>query len=366
MTPQMKTKYIAVFSLLLSILSGCKKTSTEPNPDGSTDQPSKNSRSFTASWVAENGGAGGMQNPESFKNFQLEYEVESNNQPLTYNLVSSDLDVSFFLFDANGARLFESESGRNVSAEGKFNSGKYRIVVMAERNGLGKFTLTISGIKKDIIKLPSNILNSGDKAWSEQGGGGLQSTFRNHVYTFEVTENNSFIDLEMVSKDTEIGLYLFDPTQLLLHAEGQRSHYVLGKLNKGTYTIMAATAVRGSRGNYQLNVYGKAENLQQMASQEKVINGNWANGKSLDKYTFEVTENNSILDVELSSPAYGVLSAIINEKGEAVGGHVYGGGNSVYDIVRVQAGTYQIYVAPENSNETRSGNYKLVVFGKFK
>lgn len=362
----MSTKHLAVILFLFTFLVSCEKGSDEPNPDGSTGKPSKDSRSFTASWVAERGGAGGIQNPESFKNFQLEYEVEGNNQSINYRLTSADLDVSFFLFDANGARVYESETGRSVGADWTLNAGKYRIVVMAERNGLGKFSLVINGINKDIVKIPSSIVNTGNKTWSEQGGGGLEVTYRNHVYTFEVTENNSYVDVEMFSNDTEIGLYLFDQTQLILYAEGQRSRYLLGKLNKGTYTIMAATALRGSRGNYQLNLYGKVENLLQRQSQEKVINGNWANGKSVDQYTFEVTANNSVLDVELSCPDYGVSSYIVNDKGATVGGHIYGGGNYVYDIVSLPAGTYQIYVAPNNSFETRSGNYKLVVSGLFK
>jgi hypothetical protein len=361
----MKTKLIGVFFIFISILTSCNKKVGEPNPDGTTGQPSKNSRSFSGEWVANKGGAGGIQNPESFKNFQLEYEIENNNQAIKYELSSTDLDVSFFLYDANGSRLFNSTTGRNVSDEKTLNEGKYRIVVMAERNGLGKFSLKITGIKKEIVKIVSKALNSKEKAWSDQGGGGLYGTYRNHIYTFDVTENNAYVDIEMESKDTEIGLYLFDQIQVLEQATGRRSHYVLGKLNKGTYSIMTATAVRGTKGKYTMNVYGKVDNLKQVESQEKVINGNWENGRVVDKYKFEVTENNTAFDVELSSPAYQIAFAIVNERGVVVGGPQYGGGNSEFSIVRLQSGSYEVYVYPANTY-SGSGNYKLAVFGKFR
>lgn len=360
----MKTTFTLLI-ITFFVIACSKSENQDPNPDGSTAGSTKTSKKFSAEWLAQTGGAGGLQNPDSFKNFQLEYEVEGNNQPIKYELTSSDLDVSFFLYDENGARMYDSPSGRSVSSEKTLNAGKYRIVVMAERNGLGKFSLTISGIKQDIVKISSKTLNSNEVAWSEQGGGGLYSTYRNHVYTFEVTENNTYVDIEMESKDTEIGLFLFDQVQLLTEATGRRSHYILGKLNKGTYVVMAATAIRGAKGKYKLNVYGKVENLKKIDSQEKVINGNWANGKSGDKHKFEVTENNSAFEVELSSPSYQIAFAIVNEKGVVVGGPQYGGGNSEFVIVTLQAGTYEVYVYPANSN-SGSGNYKLLVFGKFK
>lgn len=366
----MKTTFTLLI-ITFFVIACSKSENQDPNPDGSTAGSTKTSKKFSAEWLAQTGGAGGLQNPDSFKNFQLEYEVEGNNQPIKYELTSSDLDVSFFLYDENGARMYDSPSGRSVSSEKTLNAGKYRIVVMAERNGLGKFSLTISGIKQDIVKISSKTLNSNEVAWSEQGGGGLYFTYRNHIYTFDVTENNTYVDIEMSSKDTEIGLYLYDQnSEVIIGDARQRSHYLLKKLNKGTYSIMAATATRGAKGKYKMNVYGKVDNLKKVDSQEKVFNGNWANVNDWKSYEIEVTDDNSVLDIELTSSAnYYISFEVADSKGvyliERI--QLQANKNIVVAIPKVQKGKYTIYCGPGPYVSTApSANFKLSVVGRIK
>ncbi len=368
---------LAILSLLL--LSGCGGGGGGIDPISSTP-PATNPpvvtppvvvvtptiKIATGEWTAANGGAGGFTNEESYKNFQFEYEVEANNQTVKFGLKSNDLDVQFFLYKANGEKLIDSNKGRSVGVEAILNAGVYRMVVMAERNGRGKFELSINALKKDIKRLESKTIRSTNASWGEHGGGGLVRSPKNGFYTFEVTEDNTFVDIEMESTDTEIGLFIYDAnTEVIARSYGinDRSSYFVKKLNKGKYAIMASSAKRNARGKYQVNIYGKVDKLVERKFIEEVIESNWKNGNEIVSYDFEITENNSLFDVELSSSNYKVGLKIIDSKGKTVGTGV--NANNVSDIIAVQKGIYKIQVYPWSLN-SGSGNFKLVTVGDFK
>ncbi len=362
-------RHLLTLLLLIGILTACTKTADEPSPDdiAAGHKPGTTIKNATAEWKADNGGAGGFDYPESFKNYQFDYEVEGNNQLITYSLTSSQIEVAFFVYDANGARLSESEGGRNVNDEKMLNAGKYRIVVMAERYALGKFELKIGNIKKDIVSVSFEVLKSGDKSWGEYGGGGAYVTPKNHFYSFEVTEDNTYIDIEMESKDTEIGLYLYDTNgEGIVGDDGKRKHFVIAKLNKGIYQIMAATFTRGSRGNYTLKVFGKTQNLNKRSVSEKAIEGNIANNKDVKMYTIEITENSSLIDLQLDATPMQVAIHLYESSGKLVKNTLPGYNNSVALIERVQKGTYKVYVEPYPYGDSYSSNFKLVAVGNFK
>ncbi len=321
----------------------------------------------TGEWIAANGGAGGFTNEESFKNFQYEYEVESNNQTVRFELKSNDLDVQFFLYKANGEKLIVSNKGRSVGVEAVLNAGVYKMVVMAERNGRGKFELSINALKKDIKRLESKTIRSTNGTWGEYGGGGFVRSPKNDFYTFEVTEDNTFVDIELESADTEIGLFVYDTNGEILARPtltSDRYLYFIKKLNKGKYSIMASSAKRNARGKYQVNVYGKVDKLIEKEYVTSIGEDTWKNGKDEQGWAVEVTENNSLLDVELSSTDYKVKFEIVDSSGKKVGSG-NNNSNNVSDIITVQKGKYSIYVSPA-SQISLIGKYKLIIVGDLK
>lgn len=305
---------------------------------------------FGGEWLAAEGGAGGRDNPESYKNFQLEFLVEEDNKPILILLTSPMLDVSYVLHNTLGEVIERSSAGRSVDGEQVLNKGKYRIVVMADRNAVGKFQLDIHGIRKAILPLPREILNSGSKNWGDLGGGGNALTPKNHMYTFEVTEDNAVVDIELASPDTDISLYIGNINgEIIEKTSGNRSRFKLVKFNKGTYYVMAGSHVRGSKGGYTLNVYGKVKNLKQITAKNKAVDGVWQVGNDTHTFELEVTEDNSLLDVELTSTSNLWLGfEVVDSKGvrvitrSNVGVHK----NLTYTIVRVQKGKYNIISQP--------------------
>ena len=340
-------------SLVLLVLS-C----TEKAPD-----PIIEDWSFGGEWLATKGGAGGMDAPESFKNFQLEYVVDEDNKAISYQLGSDALDVAFALYNTLGELIYVSNKGRNVTHELVQNAGTYRMVIMADRNAVGKFMLNVHGIRREIAAKPFDIISSGNKSWGDLGGGGPYVTPKNHIYSFEVTEDNSWVDIEIGSNDTEVGLFITNANgEIISQGTGRRNLYGVLKFNKGVYHVMAATHIRGTRGNYVLNLYGKVKDLEQSVFQSKVIQGAWVNSGDRKVFEVEVNAENGMLDVELGSQQYYVRFGIQDSKGN---GDIVQNAQNVYQVYRVQPGKYTIYVEP-HFGSSLAGNFRLTLVGNFK
>ena len=362
----MKKNYLIL--LLILSLMGCKKMDTVV-PEDPKVAPLK-LRTFTNQWNSDKNGAGGFSNYDSYKNFQYNFEVGSNNQPVEITLSSSEIDVKFVVYNPLGQIINTSSIGRNLKEPYTLNAGIYRLVICADRRALGKFSFSLIGVLADPVLIPSQVLTSGTQNWGSLGGGGFYKTFKNHFYTFEITAENTNVDIELQSGDTNVALVLYNELGQIVDTQ-RKDRYVFSiiAVKKGTYTAMACTDERGSTGNYTMNIFGKVNSLQKIVSQSNSISGNWVNNKSVDIYSIEITANNSPLDIELSATNLNVSIYLQNDSGseiDAAGNYFY---NYTETIISkdLPKGVYKIKVNPFSfqPNGVTGGNYTLNVFGQF-
>jgi hypothetical protein len=386
-------KYFLLGLLGLSVLLGCGKsdpvgppavttppgtttttpgTSTTTTPGTSTTatpaDPVSVSQTATGEWTGTQDGAGGFGNVSSFRNFQYTVQVRDNNQPVTIELTSPDINIQYALFDLLGQRIDITLSGRSVKSSRPYvlNQGAYRVVVMADRRAVGRFTLIMQGINGAPTSISSQTIGSNTQNWGTLGGGGMVRTFKNHFYTFDVTEDNLGVDITLLSADTDVWLMLYDPLgQAIGLGSGMtRYTYSLQTLRKGTYTVMAATAARGGVGNYQMSIVGKVANLKRVESQVNTVTGIWPSNQATDTYALSVTVSSSPLDLELLSPE---TKAFIQLQDNA-GGFVSNGGNAsntqtlVYQTTT--RATYRVQINPLRISGG-PGSYTLTVHGQF-
>jgi hypothetical protein len=357
-------KNTVYFFLLFTILLGCSKSNTAIDPV-------LVDRKTPGEWAAAQGGAGGFNNTESFKNFQFTVEIGSANQVVNIGLISASIDVQYALFDPLGQRLDISAQSRSTIKPYTLKAGKYRIVVMADRQAVGKFELTTLGVNGDPVRIPSDLLQSNTQNWGPLGGGGRDFTFKNHFYTFDITDDNSTTDIELLSADTDVAIYLFNSLgQEVAAATGGRYRFLLRAVKKGTYTVMAATNVRAAVGNYQLNIFGKVANLKRIESQ-LVQSGtqNWGplgGGGSVKTfknhfYTVDITEDNTPVDFTLESTNVDVEMLIYNTLGQVIASF---NGNSRYrfKVLDLKKGNYTVMATTNVRGGV--GNYQLSIVGK--
>lgn len=343
-----------------------KPTDPKPTDPVPTDPKPDEPVTITGEWVAAKGGAGGFDNFGSFKNYHFNFEVVSNNTDITIQLSSADINIKYALFNPLGEQVNHSFAGRSHNNTFKVNAGKYRIVVSAERRAVGKFALKVLGAKTP-VQIASKLLQSGTQTWGALGGGGIVKTFKNHFYTFEVTEENSFIDITIQSPDTEVALILFDDLGQVLYrsyAFHNRYEFTTAKVRKGVYTVMAATENRGAVGNYTLDISGKVDKLTKLSSQTSTITGRWNSKSSVDVYQFDITSANSPIDFELSSADTKVVIQFQTEVGAEIGSTGALEKVAAYVSRDLPKATYRVVVKPSVTSGT-AGNYTLKVIGQF-
>ena len=330
---------------------GCGKPALDPNAPSATPR---------GEWTATLSG-GGYNKFESFRNFQYTFEVTGANQPVTIRATSPDIKIQFALFSPNGTRVGTSGIEREVYADYSLNSGNYRLVVAADRQAIGAFDLSVSGLT--VARIPSQTLRSDTQNWGPLGGGGNTKTFKNHFYTFDVTDDNFSPDIDLQSPDTDVFLYLYDPNGTQIDNTGfkARNQYLLKLTRKGTYTVMVATAARSNVGNYQLMITGKVDNLKRVESQVTTVTGRWPDKRIDDTYTLQLTPNSSPIDIELWSPDINAYLELQTSVGSYITNSGYTAKNQVIVRQDMAKNTYRI----KTNTTSGPGNYTLTVTGQF-
>lgn len=361
-------KNLFVLLLIATVLMGC------PGKDDPVDEVEIKLKDGLANgeWSSAST-AGGFDNYTSYKNFHYTFEVAEANQVVSFELISGDINVQYTLFDPIGNRVETSTQGRQISSPYTAKSpGIYRIVVSADRRAIGKFSLKVTGTKAGIEPVSFQALRSETQNWGPLGGGAGKKTFKNHFYTFEVVEDNSAIDIELLSADTEVSLFLYDNLGALVTArQSSRYEYILYAVKKGVYTVMAGTNSRGSVGNYNLHIFGKTKNLKRVSSSSETKSEKWNAGKIgeiLHIYSIDITSDaNSPLDIELASPDVNVVIELQDKSGDNIGG-IYGAQKSQFYLSKdLPKGSYRIQVRPSGTlgGSTSGGKYGLTVAGQF-
>jgi hypothetical protein len=348
---------------VLSLLLNCKKT-IDPEPTDPKEAAAK-LRTISGEWFTDKGGAGGVGNYDSFKNVQYTFEVGFDNQLVTIKLNSNDVDVQFAIFSPNGTRIDGTSSSRKVEREYKLGIGTHRLVICSARKAVGKFSFEIIGIIGNPIIIPSEIIKSDTQDWGTLGGGGLDKSFKNHFYTFDVTDDNSTIDLELESADTEVALFLYDNLgQRVFNESGSRYEFRIIATKKGTYSVMAATTKRGSIGKYFLRVHGKVNNIKRVESQVITVSGRWANKDAVDTYSFRtISTANAPLDIEASSADANPYIYLQSSVGSNLETTLLTKRINFITSRDYPQGTYRIQLVPGGNREF--GNYTLTVHGQF-
>jgi hypothetical protein len=342
---------LLILFLLTDLLLGCGKTTVDPNAPSATPH---------GEWTASLSG-GGFNKFESFRNFQYTFEVTGANQPVTIRAASPDIKIQFALFNPNGTQIGTSGIDREVSADYKLNPGKHRVVVTADRQAIGTFDLSVSGLA--VVRIPSQTLRSDTQNWGPTGGGGSMKTFKNHFYTFDVTDDNYSPDIDLQSSDTDVMLYLYDPqgSQIDFTVFKARTQYLVKLAKKGTYTVMVATAARSNVGNYELVITGKVDNLKRVESQVTTVTGRWPDKRIDDIYSFQLTPASSPIDIELWSPDINAYLELQTSAGSYIVNSGYSAKNQVIVRQDMAKNTYRI----KTNTTTGPGNYTLAVTGQF-
>jgi len=143
----------------------------------------------------------GLSHSFSFRNAQYTFEVKADKSTVDITLSSTDVNVALWLFNPLGQRVNYTWGDRTVTLlKTDLPAGLYTVVAGAqERQEKGKYTLSITGNVSSLTPIAGNSkIAIGN--WNTKGGGlSHPESFRNRLYTVEVVNENSTLDLILES-----------------------------------------------------------------------------------------------------------------------------------------------------------------------
>jgi hypothetical protein len=222
-----------------------------------------------------------------------------------------------------------------------------------------------------------------DGSWTAATGssGGSDYTPRNKFYSFDVATDNQPVSLTLTSPDVNVGISLYDPLGNRLLTRGTGRSVVLDRtVNAGTYTVMVSTVRRYDVGTFRLAGRGLASEFTPLPADRalaaNVSFGAEGGGGGIGNrfpisprnhyYTFEVTEDNTVTDINVA-PAGISLWLNLRSPAGAEADYTFGllaAGAPRYFIPKLNKGTYGLYVGTGKRDDI--GTYTLEVFGKVK
>lgn len=326
-------------------------------------------KTVTGTWAL----GAGNDAPGSFRNFRYTFTINKDNGNLDITLESKDTDVSLWLYNPLGQLIHQVWGGRVRSVQStNLKQGQYVVIAGTYVRGeKGSFSLTVKGTDSNL-----NLVNSETRIFTEEwktngGGNDASISYRNHHYTLDVTEDNSVLDVNLESANTDVSLWIFNPLgQRVGQVWGGRTRYMVADASKGRYLIVAGTNGRGVRnGSYTVNFNGQFTNLQRVASQDisttgSIVSGggnNDASSPKHDVYTLDVTDDNGSLDIVMESADFDGTFWLFNPLGQFVGQRW--GSRSLTMITSTVKGKYTLVCGTNNIGS--AGRYNLSVVGKF-
>ena len=319
-------------------------------------------KEITGKWSDADGTSGA--NDYTPRNRFYSFEVSSDNQLISLTLTSSDINVGLALYNPLGNLLNYRQYDRAIVIDQIVNAGTYSVMAYTgQRYDKGSFKLVGKGLGSEFSQRVDKRLTATDVSFGTEGGGGTEYTPRNHYYTFDVTSDNATVDINAQSATSGLWLSLFGSSGAqIADTYVGTPRYLIRKLNKGTYGLWVGSGDRNAVAKYTLDLFGQVQNLKQSVFDFATLADTYRGKNAATLYTLTVTEDNTILDVSLSSPNVAGNLTIVNPNGVNVG-DTYNG-NYRYLIKATNKGQYKIQVAPDGSS-SGIGNYTLSVYGKF-
>ncbi|WP_157618652.1 PKD domain-containing protein [Spirosoma spitsbergense] len=218
-------------------------------------------------------------------------------------------------------------------------------------------------------------------SWTAADGtsGGTDFTPRNKFYSFDVATNNQPVSLTLTSPDVNVGFSLYDPLGSRLVTRGTGRSVVLDQtVNAGKYSVMVSTVQRYDVGTFRLVGRGMASEFTlRPADRVQAANvgfGSEGGGGGIGNrlpisprnhyYTFDVTEDNTITDINVASPGLSTWLNLRTPAG-AEADYTFGllpVGTPRYFVKTLNKGTYGLYVG--TGTRDAIGTYTLEISGK--
>ncbi len=209
-------------------------------------------------------GGGGENFSYSPRNHWYTLDVTEDNSTIDLVQKSVNSDGSMWLFNSLGQQIFVVGRGRELGIIANINKGRYTVIAGTSGRGVrnATYNLSVNGQFTNLEKVVFQEANATGRIANGAGTYFASDSPRNEYHTFEVTDDNTSVDIIMESGDFDAIMWLFNPLgQVVASSNRGRSVGIVQGVSKGKYIISCGTDLQGSSGAYTLSVVGKFQNF---------------------------------------------------------------------------------------------------------
>jgi hypothetical protein len=356
------TNHLLTLALLLTMLmSSCTPESTPNNPT-----PSNHCKNYFENITIV---GGGIDNYNSWRNNHYKITIANDKTTISIKADFKGVNGRIYLLNSAGDYLTYSDIGTSVALEDFVvnKAGTYYIILNSE--DVGTYSLDICGDVATVEVLKSTKISFDNQNMAVGGGTDSYNSWRNKHFSFEVPEDNTFIDFLVKSKVTNCRIYIINSAGDYLTYSDIGTYTKVSPFNfkKGTYYIVV-NGEEDKATTFDLTVYSKAasiinaKNISSTNFSKKT--GSFNPGGGVDnyssllsrKFTFSVSTLTHI-DLIANSSGLNTRLYLLNSTGNYITYSDVGTYNRI-ESHKLTKGTYTVAV---NGDEDKNGTFDLIL-----
>ena len=315
---------------------------------------------------------GGNDNYNSFRNNRYKITIATDKSTITIKAEFKGTNGRIYILNSAGSSVKYSGVGISESITDYVvdKAGTYYVVLNSSEPGT--YSLDICG---DVAKVET--VDATKKSFDNQnmlvgGGPDAYNSWRNKHFTFEITENDSYVDFTTKSKTTNCRIYILNSAGNSIKYSGLGINEGISPLNldKGIYSVVVC-GEESKATTFDLAIYAKsgvvtnANNVNSTSFIKKT--GLFSPGGGIDaftsltnpKFTFTVSTPTQI-DVIANSAGLNNRIYLLNSAGSSIK-YSSAALNTTIEQFQLANGTYTVVMCGEKD---KNGSFDVVLHSK--
>jgi hypothetical protein len=315
---------------------------------------------------------GGTVNFNSFRNNRYKVNIPSDKSTITIKAEFKGTNGRIYILNSAGNSIKNSDANISVSITDYLldKAGTYYVVL--NTNEPSTYSLDICGDVSTVETISASKKSFDTQSMLTGGGTVAYNSWRNKHFTFEITEDDSYVDFTTKSKTTNCRMYILNSAGTSIRNSDVGTYEAISplNLNKGIYSVVVC-GEESKATNFDLAIYSKsgvvtnANNVNSTSFTKKTGQFSPGGGTTAftsltnPKFTFTVNTPTRI-DVIANSAGLNCRIYLLNSAGNSISNSDVGISTNIEQL-QLASGTYTVVMCGEKD---KNGSFDVVLHSK--
>jgi hypothetical protein len=315
---------------------------------------------------------GGNDNYNSFRNNRYKIAIATDKSTITVKAEFKGVSGRIYILNSAGNSIKYSSVGISESITDYIIDKAGTYYVTLNSNEPGTYSLDICGNVSNVETISATKKSFDNQNMLVGGGQDSYNSWRNKHFTFEITEDDSYVDFTTKSKTTNCRMYILNSAGNSIKYSGVGIYEGISplNLNKGIYSVVVC-GEESKATTFDLAIYAKsgvvtnANNVNSTSFTKKT--GLFSPGGGIDSYTsltnpkFTFTVNAPTqIDVIANSAGLNCRIYLLNSAGNSIKYSSVGISTTIEQL-QLASGTYTVVMC---GDKDKNGSFDVILHSK--